>query len=269
MMYEYGGVRNKSREEAIMIQDVMGERCARGRVNTTLEAFDGINAFNTVKKEHKEELFRNSVYHLAVKDQNMKHATFVQGSDTTCLLEPHTGTAQGGPKATDIYNKGLRNAMEKILKSTIEISPMMNGNHPYLFEAADPITMTGTPKKVQCATTSFVDDIINRVANKDMQKTKGNTEAMDKIIEEELNKRNVYLNKSKEQPIWNLHGKGAMMMKAQIYSNEEHGIGDHLRYLGPQLEENGRCQVEVTLRIVETHTQFLIITKPSGPNQQN
>ena len=78
MMYEYGGVRNKSREEAIMIQDVMGERCARGKVNTTLKAFDGINAFNTMKKEHKEELFTNSVYHLAVKDQNMKHATFVK-----------------------------------------------------------------------------------------------------------------------------------------------------------------------------------------------
>ena len=61
---------------------------------------------------------------------------------------------------------------------------------------------------------------------------------------------------SKEQSIWNLHGKGAMMMKAQIYSNEEHGIGDHLRYLGPQLEENGRCQVEVTLRIIETQTTF-------------
>ena len=79
---------------------------------------------------------------------------------------------------------------------------------------------------------------------------------MDVIIEDELKKRNIYLNKSKQQSIWKMHGPGAMKMKALLYTQEAHGIGSHLRYLGPQLEENGGCAVEVGMRIKEAQTAW-------------
>ena len=41
----------------------------------------------------------------------MKNAMFIQRSDSIALFEPQTGTPQGGPKATDIYNRGLQVAL--------------------------------------------------------------------------------------------------------------------------------------------------------------
>ena len=112
--YEYGGVRSKSREEAIMIQDIMTQRLAEAKINTSLKAFDGVNAFNSMTQEHKTEIFKDSVYHLAVKEQNMEHVTYIQNCDTICLLKPGTGVPQGGVKATDIFNKGMQEAMRTI-----------------------------------------------------------------------------------------------------------------------------------------------------------
>ena len=65
----------------------------------------------------------------------MKHATFVQSCDSVALFEPLTGTPQGGPTARDIYNRGLQVALNQFLSKTIEISSMLNGSHPYLFES--------------------------------------------------------------------------------------------------------------------------------------
>ena len=56
-------------------------------------------------------MFLDNVYHIAVKDQNMKHATFILSSDSIALFEPQTSTPQGRPKATDIYNRGLQVAL--------------------------------------------------------------------------------------------------------------------------------------------------------------
>ena len=116
--------------------------------------------------------------------------------------------------------------------------------------------MIGAPKNVQCVVITFVDDIINRVATEDINQLKVKIEQMDEIIEKEFKERNVYLNKTTEQSIWSFHGKGSMKVKGQLYTNKEHGIDDHLRYLGPQLEETGRCQVEVTIRIREAQTAW-------------
>ena len=54
---EYVGIRARSREEAIMVQDVMGERLSQGGVHTSLKAFDGINAFNTNTDHHTSDFF--------------------------------------------------------------------------------------------------------------------------------------------------------------------------------------------------------------------
>ena len=64
----------------------------------------------------------DNVYHIAIKDQNMKHATFVQSCDSVALFEPLTGAPQGGPKATDIYNRGLQVALNQIWSKTIELT---------------------------------------------------------------------------------------------------------------------------------------------------
>ena len=58
----------------------------------------------------------------------MKHATCIQSCDSIALFEQHTGTPQGGPKVTDIYNRGLPVALNQILSTTIEVSPMLNGS---------------------------------------------------------------------------------------------------------------------------------------------
>ena len=173
--YEYGGVRSKSREEAIMIQDIMTQRLAEAKINTSLKAFDGVNAFNSMTQEHKKEIFKDSVYHLAVKEQNMEHVTYIQNCDTICLLKPGTGVPQGGVKATDIFNKGMQEAMRTITQKTAEVSPLLVGEHPYLLHNIDPIMMRGEPLPVQVATTTFVDDVINRVAHKKIDELAENT----------------------------------------------------------------------------------------------
>ena len=53
MYNENGGIRAKSREEAIMIQDADGERLSCEGVHASLIAFDCINAFNTMTDIHK------------------------------------------------------------------------------------------------------------------------------------------------------------------------------------------------------------------------
>ena len=47
------------------------------------------------------------------------------------------------------------------------------------------------------------------------------------------------------------HEKGSLPAKSKLYTEHLHVIDDHLRYLGPQLEEGGTCQVEVTIQIQE------------------
>ena len=85
------------------------------------------------------------VYHIAVRDQNMKHSIFIKSCDSITLFVPQTGTPQGGPKAIDIYNRSLQVALNHVLCKTMEISIMLNGSHPFLFEAEDHILMIGTP----------------------------------------------------------------------------------------------------------------------------
>ena len=114
----------------------------------------------------------------------------------------------------------------------------------------------GIPKKVQCVVITFVNDIINRVATEDINQLKVKIEQVDDIIEKELKERNVYLNKTKEQSILSFHGKGSVKAKGQLYTDKEHVIDDHIKYLGPQLEETGRCHVEVALRIREAQTAW-------------
>ena len=46
---DFGGARNRSRLEAIIIQEVTGERLTRAGFATCLKSHDGINAFNTLK----------------------------------------------------------------------------------------------------------------------------------------------------------------------------------------------------------------------------
>ena len=205
-----------------MVQDVMGERLFQAHVHTSLKAFDGINAVNTMTDNRNNEICFDHIYNIAIENQNMKHAIFIERCVFIALFEPQTGTPQGGPKATDIYNRGLQVALNQILSNTIEVSPMLNGSHLFLFEAEDLILMIGTHKKIQCAVTTFVDDIINRVATNDIKQLTGKTEQMDEIIQKELNERHVYLNKTKEQSIWSFHGKGAMKTKAQLYT-DRHG----------------------------------------------
>ena len=49
---EYEGILARSREEAIVVQDVMGERLSQAQVHTSLKAFDGINACNSMTAQH-------------------------------------------------------------------------------------------------------------------------------------------------------------------------------------------------------------------------
>ena len=114
---------------------------------------------------------------------------------------------------------------------------MLNGSHPYVFESEHHILMIGIPEKVKCPVTTFVNDIINKVAADNINQLKVKTEQMDEIIEKELKERNVFLNKTKEQSILSFHGKGSMTAEGQLYTNTERGIDDRLRSLGPQLEE--------------------------------
>ena len=65
--FEYGGIRAASREEAITVQDVMGERLFQAQVHTSLKAFDGINAFNTMTDNHKNDILENIFITLQLK----------------------------------------------------------------------------------------------------------------------------------------------------------------------------------------------------------
>ena len=82
-----------------------------------------------------------------------------------------------------------------------------------------------------------------------MLRNKHDTKVFDKKME--AAKKHVKFCLELYQSIWTFHGKGAMAAKAQLYTDKVHGIDDHLGYFGPQLEETGRCQVEVTIRIRE------------------
>ena len=150
----------------------------------------------------------------------------------------------------------------------IEISQMLNVSHPFLFESEDILLMIVIPKKLQCAVTTFVDYIINRVATEDINQLKVKTEQMDEIIEKELKERNVYLNKTNEQSILSFHGKGSMKAKGQLYTPTRSmefmitfDILDH--NLKKQEDVKWRSQYEF-----EKHRQHGITTDHSGPNQQ-
>ena len=51
----------------------------------------------------------------------------------------------------------------------------MVGEHPYLLHNIESIMMRGEPLPVQVATTTFVDDVINRVAHKKNDELAENT----------------------------------------------------------------------------------------------
>ena len=83
---EYGCIRARSSADAIMVRDVMCERLIQGGVHTSLKVFYGINAFNTMTDTHANEFCLGHVYHIAVKDQTMKRATFIQSCDSIALF---------------------------------------------------------------------------------------------------------------------------------------------------------------------------------------
>ena len=63
--------------------------------------------------------------------------------------------------------------------------------------------------------------------------------------------RDVFPKKNKEQFVWRYHGTRFAAAKSKLYTQQLHGIDDHFRYHGPQLEKGGRCQVEVAIRSQE------------------
>ena len=101
-----------------------------------------------------------------------------------------------------------------------------------------------------------MDDIINRVATNDINELRFTTEEMYEVIKKQLAMINVFLNNNKAQSIWRYHGEGSVAAKVQLYTEQLHGIDDHIRYLGLQLEEGGRCQVGVTIRIQEAQVAW-------------
>ena len=65
--------------------------------------------------------------------------------------------------------------MRTITQKTVEVSPLLVGEHPYLLHNIDPIMMRGEPLPVQVATATFVDDVISRVAHKTNDELAENT----------------------------------------------------------------------------------------------
>ena len=71
---------------------------------------------------------------------------------------------------------------------------MLNGSHRFYLRRKILIVFIGTPKQIQCAAITFVDDVINRVATNDINELEINTKEMDEIIDGQLAMRNVVLN---------------------------------------------------------------------------
>ena len=85
--------------------------------------------------------------------------------------------------------------------------------------------------------------IINSVATNDINEMKIAIAEADVAIWKQLQMMDVFPNKNKEQFVWRYHGTRFAASKSQLYTQQLHGIDDHFRYHGPQLENVGRCQV--------------------------
>ena len=81
--------------------------------------------------------------------------------------------------------------------------------------------MRGEPLPVQVATTTFVDDVINKVAHKKNDELAENTTKMDVIIEAELKKNTQYLLKQVQRTKY--------MENTWTRSNEDEGTPVHPR----------------------------------------
>ena len=187
---DYGGIANKSREEPIVIQETMAERLWSAKINFALKSFDAINAFNCPEHDEMAGVYTTDHNGETAKDQNLEHSTIVTACDGFLVLEPQTGTPQGGPKATDSYNMYFHRVMIP-LKATLDtMNPLLVGKQPLALQ-----------KKVNCAPTSFVDDLAVLAALKAQHALELRMNAIDDEVQNLMEANNIYLNKSNEDAI--------------------------------------------------------------------
>lgn len=118
-----------------------------------------------------------------------------------------------------------------------------------------PLTML-LGKSTMTGTTGFVDDLAVRQVASNPEELISKMEALDEITGSKLNEIGISQNKSKEENVFQLTGKGSETTRRELMVNEAHGITLDLKYLGSRLSHDGAPEPELEARFSATEKAF-------------
>ena len=150
---QFGGIKYRRREEPILTQQVMNDRCSSANTSSVLDLHDNRNAFPSIKNELLNEMFDSDDPPTRIlKNHINSHVTKIVTSERDLYLKPQEGVPQGSSPSTNIFNKAYNISLTEHRANTAKLCK-------YAI-AQSPVSQT----MINCSHTSFVDDLAGRCA---------------------------------------------------------------------------------------------------------
>eukprot|EP00971_Amphidinium_carterae_P332499 6466688-Amphidinium_carterae.1 len=217
----FGAIRNRSREEAIIIQEQMCWSLSQNGLSSATRFYDVRNAFPSVdlrkltsQIEHHQHPFGPLILqHLT------QHVCKLAAPDGSLLLSPGCGVPQGSSVATDLFNAVCADVVTALDEQVSITSPALVGVSP----------LTGRKKVV--ANTVFVDDVASKNASFDCRDVLPASEVLSDALSKELAEKGMTQNESKAEILLHLLGPGSKQCTRKAFTSAHSKCRAHARYL--------------------------------------
>ena len=178
--------------------------------------------------------------HVMLLSHALLHTNLVGCSDGFTLLKLRSGVPQGSGFACISFNTYYK-------QGTTSIAHMAKRTSPEL-AAPSPVDQ----KEVQCALTTFVDDIAPRTADTDHSIIPAKLDHNDDYVERVMDKWAMKQNLAKSESLANLFGVEPKAAIQKMFTDGTHSLRRSARYLGRHLMWNSSASCEVQQRITST-----------------
>ena len=220
-----------------------------------MKLYDAINGFNRpTHDEIRENLDPLSPQHDAarVAYHTTQHLTLVRCIGGWLVLKPTTGCPQGSSAACQVFNSVYGTPLEEFQCGLYSINPELEG-----------FTIVGGIRgqdfndcKVQCGSTSFVDDVASKSAAPTANGLLDRMNMTDELVEHKLAEHNLKQNETKSVSLCYFAGSNSALESHAWCQDNLHNITMEARYLGPHLSFRGSMAKEIELRIAAANNAW-------------
>jgi len=256
--FNYGAVKNRSREAAVMVHEIVKKRAGMGAHSFCSSYYDVKNGFNVLYRQHIAKLCTHPLVGKVLKDHVCDYAGIVPAKNGCSVLRPDRGVAQGSTTATSFFNSAYNSGLRRLHGNLSTLCPKLLGHLPPL-KADGELDSVDHPEEKYMGLTSFVDDVSTTIVQSKAEHIKGLQTMVDVKMQTHLFMQGGHLNRDKQVLAPNCKGKHGVPETKKIA--DTHNVQKSARYLGPMLTWGCTYSEEIQKRVAETHMAFACYAK--------